>query len=148
MSELHTESYGLNTEALARYVERIEGLDVERQQLNSRVRVVYDEAKKAGFQPPIVRQIVRERKLEPEVRNDQYRLLDQYRAALGLYADTELGAWAMQRAADASGWPLKNPVVERPRPFAEQTVHEPRRRGRPRKDFAETAREFFGGEPV
>jgi len=135
----------VENEALARYVDRLEGLDVERQQLNSRIRVVYDEAKEAGFQPQILRQIVRERKLEPEVRRDQYALLDAYRRALGMLADTPLGEAAMRTAGNGTAHIM---AAERPRPFAEQTVHEPRRRGRPRKDFAETAREFFGGEPV
>lgn len=126
----------INTAALERYVTRIENLHGERKELNDNIQAVYEEARQAGFQPPILRQIVKERKLDPEVRRDQYALLQSYRTALGMLADTPLGEAAMQRAETE----IKTNGARRPKPrsFAEQPVGAPGRRpGRPRKNAAD-----------
>lgn len=112
----------INQEALGRYVDRIEALHVDRDELTASIKEVYDEAKSAGFVTAVLRQIVRERRMEPDERHDHYALLDSYRSALGMLADTPLGEAAMAHA-----------VQQKPRAFAEQTVSPPRRRGRPRK---------------
>jgi uncharacterized protein (UPF0335 family) len=138
----HTETGDLPTsEALTRFVQRIEALDEERAEHNATRRECYDDAKLAGLVPAILRQIVAERKLDAEIRNYQYALLDAYRRKLGLLADTPLGEAAMKAEEDK--------VVEirkpRPRPFSEQTIHDPARpRGRPRKSPAEA---LFNGPP-
>lgn len=118
----------VNREALATYVRRIGDLHDERKELNGQITDVYREAKGAGFDVTTLREIVRERQQEPEARHSRYALLNSYRAALGLLADTPLGQAAMERAETEPPW------VSRPRPFAEQPVHPPRRRGRPRKN--------------
>lgn len=111
--------------ALRGYADRVMTLHTERDDLNGSIRVIYKEAKDAGFDTTTLREIVRELRMEPEARNSRYQLLEEYRRALGMLADTPLGRAAEERAA----------VVERPTPFAEQPIlQKPRRRGRPRAD--------------
>ena len=106
----------IDRDALTRYVDRVLVLHNERKTINTDISEVYEEAKSAGFVTKIIRQIVREKQMDAEERSDHYDLLDTYRHALGMLADTPLG----EAAIDA---------MERPRPFAEQPVHRPRGRG-------------------
>lgn len=113
-----TETTGLvNQAALGKFVDRIERLHDERKVLNGTIQAVYDEAKDAGFQTPVLREIVKERQMEPNVRHARYRLLDAYRSALGLYAETPLGQAAMARAETET---MTKPPLK---PFAAQPVH-------------------------
>jgi uncharacterized protein (UPF0335 family) len=106
--------------ALRGYADRVLNLHNERKELNDNIREVYGEAKDAGFDTTTLREIVREMRMEPDARAARYQLLDEYRIAVGILADTPLG-----RASEPSS------TIERPRPLAEQPVH--RGRGRPRK---------------
>jgi uncharacterized protein (UPF0335 family) len=112
-------------EALGRYVERIERLHDERDEITSGMKVVYEEAKIAGFVPKLIRQIVSERRMKEDDRHISYALLAEYRAALGMLADLPLGEAALA-AAEA-------PPRPKPRAFADTPIHPPRR-GRPRKN--------------
>lgn len=124
--------------ALARYVERVEHLHEERASLGEDIKAVMEEAKNAGFVPKIIRQMVRERKMEPTELQDHLALLDSYRRALGMLAGTPLGDAAMDRAeAIHAAHPPAGKRGRKPRPFAEQPVHQPRPRGRPRKNVSE-----------
>ena len=48
------------------------------------IKDVYAEAKATGFEPKIMRQIVRLRGMDSELLNEQDELLTTYRTALGL----------------------------------------------------------------
>ena len=65
-------------------VERIERLEEEKSELASDVRDVYAEAKSAGFDPKVIRQVVRLRKIDGNERAEQEELLDLYKSALGM----------------------------------------------------------------
>jgi uncharacterized protein (UPF0335 family) len=143
----------INEQALERYVSRIENLHNERKSLNEDIKEVYGEAKDAGFDTTILREIVRERQMEEPARHSRYALLEAYRRALGMLADTPLGQAAMDRAeAIHAVHPGNGPKRGRkPRFFAEQPVHQPRPRGRPRKnagDALANARAHLGEEPA
>ncbi len=69
---------------LRSFIERIERLEEEKAALSSDAREVYAELKGAGFDPKIVRQIVRLRKLDTAELQEQEALLDTYKAALGM----------------------------------------------------------------
>jgi uncharacterized protein (UPF0335 family) len=71
-------------ERLRSFVARIERLEEEKAGLASDIRDVYSEAKGAGFDPKIMRQIIRLRKLKVEDRREQEMLRDTYLAALGM----------------------------------------------------------------
>lgn len=65
-------------------VERIERLEEERKALGSDVKDIFAEAKSAGFDVTVVRQVVALRRKEPAEVEEQEMLLDLYRRALGL----------------------------------------------------------------
>lgn len=65
-------------------IERIERLEEEKKGIADDVRDVYAEAKAVGYDPKIMRQIVRLRKMKPGDRSEQDMILDTYKAALGM----------------------------------------------------------------
>lgn len=65
-------------------VERIEHLEEERKALASDIKDIYTEAKSAGFDVKVVKQIIAIRKKEPAEVEEQETLLDLYRRALGM----------------------------------------------------------------
>jgi uncharacterized protein (UPF0335 family) len=69
---------------LRSFIERIEHLEEEKATLAADIREVYAEAKGTGFDPKIMRQVVRLRKMEPADRQEQEHVLDTYLAALGM----------------------------------------------------------------
>jgi uncharacterized protein (UPF0335 family) len=65
-------------------IERIERLEEERKALGSDIKDIYSEAKSAGFDVKVLRQLIRIRKQEPADVEELETLLDVYRRALGL----------------------------------------------------------------
>lgn len=78
-------------------VERIEKLEDERAILAEDIKDVYLEAKGNGFDPKIIKKLVAPRKKDPSKLAEEEALLDTYKAALGMLADTPLGRAAMER---------------------------------------------------
>ena len=75
---------GAGSEQLQQFIERIERLEEEKRALMADIKDVYAEAKATGFEPKIMRQIVRLRGMDRELLNEQDELLTTYRTALGL----------------------------------------------------------------
>lgn len=75
---------GIAADRLRSIVERIERLEEERKALGSDIKDIYQEAKSAGFEPKVVRQIISIRRKEPAEVEEQETLLDLYRRALGM----------------------------------------------------------------
>ncbi len=69
---------------LKSFVERLERLDQDRQEIAAYVRDVFAEAKGEGFDTKILRQVLKLRKMQPHDREEQETLLDLYKSALGL----------------------------------------------------------------
>jgi len=65
-------------------IERIERLEEEKKGLGDDIRDVYAEAKATGYDPKIMRQVVRLRAMKPDDRAEMEAVLDVYRAALGI----------------------------------------------------------------
>ena len=65
-------------------IERIERLEEEKKGIADDIRDVYSEAKANGYDPKIMRMVVRLRKMETHTRQEQDAILDTYRSALGL----------------------------------------------------------------
>lgn len=65
-------------------IERIERLEEEKKGIADDIRDVYMEAKAVGYDPKIMRAIVRLRKMRPDARSEEEMLLDTYKTALGL----------------------------------------------------------------
>lgn len=65
-------------------IERIERLEEEKKGIADDIGDVYMEAKAVGYDPKIMRQIVRLRKMKPDDRSEQDMLLETYKNALGM----------------------------------------------------------------
>jgi len=75
---------GIAVERLRSLVERIERLEEERKALGNDIKDIYAEAKSAGFDVKVLRQLIRLRRQEPAEIEEQESLLDVYRHALGM----------------------------------------------------------------
>ena len=71
-------------ERLRSIVDRIERLEEERKALGSDIKDIYAEAKSAGFDVKVLRQLISIRKKEPAEVEEAETLLDVYRRALGM----------------------------------------------------------------
>ncbi len=76
----------IQADQLRLLIERIERLEEEKKGITDDIKDVYGEAKAVGYDPRIMRQIVRLRKMEKNARDEAEALLDIYKAALGLGA--------------------------------------------------------------
>jgi uncharacterized protein (UPF0335 family) len=77
-------SGGVAQDQLRSFVQRIERLEEEKAALTADIREVYGESKSSGFDPKILRQVVRLRKLDSAERQEQEAILDLYLSALGM----------------------------------------------------------------
>jgi uncharacterized protein (UPF0335 family) len=75
---------GAGAEQLTQFIERIERLEEEKRALMADIRDVYSEAKGTGFDPKIMRQLVKMRAMDRDLLQEQDELLTTYRAAVGL----------------------------------------------------------------
>lgn len=75
---------GIAAEALRQFIERIERIEEEKATLSADVKDVYAQAKSQGFDVKILRQLIRLRKMDETVREEQEQLLDLYKAAIGM----------------------------------------------------------------
>ena len=75
---------GIAVDRLRSIIERIERLEEERKALASDIKDIYGEAKSAGFDVKVIRQLISIRKKEPAEVEEQESLLDVYRRALGM----------------------------------------------------------------
>lgn len=84
VTEEEIKSGGIAADRLRSLVERIERLEEERKALSSDMKDVFAEAKSAGFDPKVLRELIRIRKLEAAEVEEQETMLDIYRRALGM----------------------------------------------------------------
>jgi uncharacterized protein (UPF0335 family) len=75
---------GIAADRLRSIIERVERLEEERKALASDIKDIFAEAKSAGFDVKVIRQIIRIRRQEPAEVEEQETLLDIYRRALGM----------------------------------------------------------------
>ena len=75
---------GAGADQLTQCIERIERLEEEKRAMMADIRDVYAEAKATGFDPKIMRQLVKMRAMDRELLQEQDELLQTYRAAVGL----------------------------------------------------------------
>jgi len=65
-------------------IERIERLEEEKKGIADDIRDVYAEAKAVGYDPKIMRTVVRLRKMDTHDRREADDLLETYKSALGM----------------------------------------------------------------
>lgn len=69
---------------LIQYLERIERLEEEKKGMADDIRDTYNEAKSQGYDPKMMRAIIRLRKMPPHDRKELEALLEVYKAGAGL----------------------------------------------------------------
>ncbi len=69
---------------LLSFLERVERLEEEKKALSEDIKEVYAEAKGVGFEPKIMKRLVKLRKMEPETRAEEDDLMDIYKKAIGM----------------------------------------------------------------
>ena len=79
-------------------IERFERLASEIADLRTDQKEIMSEAKSAGYDPKIIRALIKERAEDENKRAEREALLETYRAALGGIADLPLGVAAMEAA--------------------------------------------------
>ena len=81
---------GVAVERLKSFIERIERLEEEKRALSGDIKEVYAEAKGTGFEPKIMRQIIKIRKMDKEEVDEEESLLDLYKRALGRMPEADM----------------------------------------------------------
>ena len=66
------------------FIDRIERLEQEKSELAADIREVFAEAKGAGFDVKVMRQVLRLRKMDPADRAETEFLRDEYKKLLGM----------------------------------------------------------------
>ena len=87
---------GVASEQLKSFIERIERLEEEKRALSGDIKEVYAEARGTGFEPKIMRQIIKLRRMDKEEVDEEESLLDLYKRALGMMPGAELEAHAAE----------------------------------------------------
>jgi uncharacterized protein (UPF0335 family) len=75
---------GIAGDRLKSLIERIERLEEEKRALAEDIKEVYAEARGTGFDPRIMRQLIRLRRMDKDDLDEQESLLDVYKRALGM----------------------------------------------------------------
>ncbi|MDX2225050.1 MAG: DUF2312 domain-containing protein [Rhodospirillaceae bacterium] len=73
----------ISAQRLKQFISRIERLDEEKTNLGADIREVFSEAKSAGFDTKIMRQVIKLRKMDKADRDEQEALLQLYLDAVG-----------------------------------------------------------------
>jgi uncharacterized protein (UPF0335 family) len=79
-----TDVGGIGGEQLKSYIERIERLEEEKRALAEDIKEVYAEARGSGFEPKIMRQIIRIRKRDQDDLDEEETLIELYKRAIGM----------------------------------------------------------------
>jgi uncharacterized protein (UPF0335 family) len=74
---------------LKQYVEKVENLEVEKTEIQEHISDIYRSAKSDGFDPRIMKRIIKLKKMKTEDRETEDMLLDTYMLALGLIPSNE-----------------------------------------------------------
>jgi uncharacterized protein (UPF0335 family) len=73
----------ISAQRLKQFISRIERLEEEKTNLGADIREVFSEAKSAGFDTKIMRQVIKLRKMDKADRDEQEALLALYLDAVG-----------------------------------------------------------------
>jgi len=82
--DITSEAQTIAVGQLRAFIERIERLEEEKHTIGDDIKEVYAELKGSGFQPKVVREIIRLRKKEDHERQEDEAMLQLYMDALGM----------------------------------------------------------------
>jgi len=78
---------GVSGQILRSFIERVENLEERKKELGDDIREVFAEAKSAGFDPKIMRQVLKLRKMNANDREEQEYLIETYWRAIEYQPD-------------------------------------------------------------
>ena len=76
--------YRVTREEIRSFVERIENLNIEKNEISEQQKDVFTEAKSRGYDTRILRKVVSMRKRDPQDLSEEEAILEIYREALDL----------------------------------------------------------------
>ncbi len=76
--------YRVTREEIRSFVERIENLNIEKNEISEQQKDVFAEAKSRGYDTRILRKVVSMRKRDPQDLSEEEAILEIYREALDL----------------------------------------------------------------
>ncbi len=86
----HTANVGaVAVDELLSVIERVERLELKKATIAGDIRDVFSEAKGSGFDIKAIREIIKIRKLDAAVREEQETMVDAYKRALGMASDLD-----------------------------------------------------------
>ena len=85
ISKNNQEKIQKGDDKLKSFIERLERLSEEKNNINFDIKEVFSEAKSLGYYPKIVREILIFRKMDIDENLEQETLLKTYKNALGIY---------------------------------------------------------------
>lgn len=83
-ANLLAEVGGITGAHLLQYIERIERVEAEKAELGEQIKEVFQEAKSGGFDPKIMRIVLRERKRTAEELDEEETMVILYKQAIGM----------------------------------------------------------------
>lgn len=69
---------------LRSFIERIENLEEEKAALMEDIKEVYAEAKGVGFEPKIIRKVLKIKNMDTDKRREEEELVELYKSAIGI----------------------------------------------------------------
>ncbi|MBV8131696.1 MAG: DUF2312 domain-containing protein [Alphaproteobacteria bacterium] len=87
---------GVAVERLKSFIERIERFEEEKRGLSGDIKEVYAEARSSGFEPKIMRQVIKLRRMDKQDADEEESLLDLYKRALGMIPEAGIEAQAAE----------------------------------------------------
>ena len=85
MSEASNDNvYRITREEIRSFVERIEQLNIEKNEIAEQQKEVFSEAKTRGYDTRVLRKVVNLRKRDPQDLSEEEAILELYREALDL----------------------------------------------------------------
>lgn len=79
-----TDVGGITGGHLLQYIERIERLEEEKSEISESAKDVFQEAKSCGFDPKIMRIVLRDRKKSSDELDEEESMVHLYKRALGM----------------------------------------------------------------
>jgi uncharacterized protein (UPF0335 family) len=94
-----TDPVGIAGDRIRSFVERIEQLDTELQEINEQKKEVFSEAKGEGFDVKVLKEIIKLRKQDKDERDEHETLLDVYIRAMDTASPAPVAAAEPETAA-------------------------------------------------
>lgn len=83
---------GVASDVLKQLISKIEHLEGEKKEISENIRDAYAEAKAQGFDAKVIRQVIKERKMDINELSEQETLLAMYKRALGMLPELDEAA--------------------------------------------------------